>query len=248
VLITSDDHGGGRLLHDLGHQLGHVRVRLPAGVLETRYGLTPGEGRAEVRGQGSSIVGVARNEHEIVESGASHDFVRQQGNQQMVAWRQGEHPRDVGQVHGLVGADRADQRQARFDDDLFGQMRRVTVDAADDGPDALLEHQPRQLLDAAAPRVVRPRRDQAKREAAIAAVAIRLGDRRHGGTPQVAVTCMLRIAGAEIADQHFGHVLRRRLVTPGTDVFGLSFAEDGEWLRSGRFGGASRRDPRCQGQ
>ena len=105
-----------------------------------------------------------------------------------------------------VAARRADQRQPRLDRDLFGEVGCGAVAATDDRPDVILVNHPRDSRDARLPGVVRPGRDQAERHALVATLGVGLADRKLGGLPEITAIGMIRVARAEVTEEHLGHV------------------------------------------
>ena len=137
----------------------------------------------------------------------------------MISRRHGKRPRYVGQIHCLIGADGRYQRHVSFGDDLFGQVSRRTVGAADDEPHPTLEYAVGELPDCGFPRILRPGRYQPKRSSVQAALGIGLFDGHFGGSPHVAGQRIERVAGTEIPDRDFGDVERSRKVPARSGVF-----------------------------
>ncbi len=145
---------------------------------------------------------------------------------QVVAGQKGKEPGHICQIGRLVARCGADQWQPGLGHHLFGQVSAWTVDSSHDGPHPIVVNQPHHLAHAGSPRILAPRRHEAEWFSSITAVGVGLVDGQASGAPHVTAGGMLWIAGAEVAEQHFGHIVGRTFLAAWPGVLGRLIAED----------------------
>jgi hypothetical protein len=160
-------------------------------------------------------------------------FLADRRHQQVIAGHTGEHPGHTSRVNAPVRGCRIDQRQLGLSHHLLSQVGRGAIDSADDRPYLVAVHDPCESGHSAGPRILLPRGDQPKRQAAIASLPIRLFDRQIRALPDLPAIRIRCIRRTEIADPHFLDIGGFGIVAARTVVRERGLPCITVWLRGG---------------